>query len=189
MKALLILVIIAVLATLSAADGTDPEDLGVLSRKRPIHFPQPTNAAPSDSLALRLFPLANQTNILSITTTNWLLTVHDLAGFPDGLAIIEAKVVAADGDLGYMRFYRVQVRRRPPAAPTAVPVLLRDEEETTAQSVPALTFIRQRALAREPAPAPPGAIRIVPTLRTNALMGPLPGGSNVVYRPEKRRSE
>lgn len=167
---------------------SDITDLGVLSWKTSLRFPAPEGFHPShDWMELRIFPLANQTNITTVVLTNELLTLHHLPTVLHGPAVIEAKCMSRDGEVGRMRFYKALVRRRPLAGPEAVPVPLHSDEESKATSLAELRFIRQRARdMASPVPAPAGALPIITVVPPPP---PLPSATNLSYNAFMKREQ
>lgn len=129
------------------------------------------------------------TNLMSFHKEDPLVTVHDLNGIPNGPAVLVVTSICEDGDESQPAVFDVVVRRTRPEAPTARPVAV-SPEESSAKTLWKIQHDRQREVARRfPAPAPPGAVRIVKEMETPPA---LPGGSNLVYRSERnelRRSQ
>lgn len=142
---------------LSCSDCEEVEDLGVITRKKPILLQACKERKDFAKFTIRVPAHGWQTNDVQLSLTNSILTEEDLKNVPQGLATLEVRSVCADGEESPIAVFKIDIQRNPPAKPKA------------------------KAFIAPPAPPMPG----VPMFNKRAR--PLPNGTNETYAAFQQR--
>lgn len=195
MKAIVLLLALAIIAAVSAADETEVEDLGVITAKVGIVLEKDTERADWSHFVLEFLPQTPPTNLVTLTLTNDFLTLAELVRLPSGRVIMGVKSVCNDGTESTLKLYKFDIRRAGPPTPKARTIqILRGEESpepnTLSNKLQRLRESRpiepppvpqtQPQRRGERGPIPPASEWPKPDVRPARAL-PLPGGRNETY--------
>lgn len=167
-----VLVVLLILAGISLADETDPDDLGVISPRRALLLEKPADRKDFARFILEFLPQQWPTNKVVITTTNTVVYLGELVAVPHGPAVLAVRSECTDGSVSDIKLFKVDIRRNAPSAPRVrtIGVLTNDDRQAVE---PVVHRWMHRA---RPTPPVPG--------QTNRVQGesqPLPGGRPETY--------
>lgn len=195
MLRIIIVIALAVIATISAADSTDSEeDLGVITETVGIYLNQDLKRKDFSHFIVEILPQEWPTNKVSFTKTNNVIKMEDLIAVPHGISILGVRSVCRDGSLSPVRLYKFDLRRDGPEAPKAnrVNVYRGINRTNLYRFQDTEELVRQRRIPKTnnmPAIPSINGVPIQSTSKTNQSFHlewapaewPLPGGTNETY--------
>lgn len=157
-------------------------DLGVISSHKAIVLESCRQR--SDFLEFRIDLIAQRwpSNSITIIQTNNMLTLEDLVALPPGPVIMGVKSVCRDGEQSPIRLFLLDIRRDPPAAPSArvVEILTPTTSQSTTNILQQIKETQTGADQAPPIPGKPEAS--IMTRQSLASSVPeLPGASSETY--------
>lgn len=125
-----ILIALLAMAVVSAADETEPEDLGVISPEVGILLHRDNSRPDWHAFYAEFYPQESyNTNMVALILTNEVVTVEDLAALPSGRTLLglqnmfgDHNTWRSDGFKGAAKIYIFELRRAEPPAPSATRV-------------------------------------------------------------------
>jgi hypothetical protein len=171
-----ILLVLALLATVSAADTTDVEDLGTITENVGIALEPATNRPDVQHFLIEILPQQWPTNKVVITTTNRVLMLEHLTAVPHGTNLMAVRTIASDNSESPIKLFRFDLRRDTPNVPSAHRIWI--ARHKTTNSLEHYFHSRRQALTNSlETPPIPGQ-----TNKPAALRGsPLPNGTPKTY--------
>lgn len=163
-------------------------DLGVFSENSVLNLEGCKRRKDFSRFQIEFLPqnARGMTNKVTITTTNDVLKLGDLATVPQGVAIMGVRSYCEDGAVSELALYRIDVQRAGPSKPR---VMLRRALKPVSEQQIEHVIERLEAPTEFPPmpPMPPIPGTNAAIVRTALL--PLPGGTNDSYARYQHRLE
>lgn len=171
-----LLLVLLFLAGVSAADETDPDDLGVITATVGVGLEPCKTRKDFDHFLIEFLPQLWPTNKVTLIVTNKLLVLDDLVAVPHGPALMGVRSVCADGTESPIKIYKLDIRRDAPTAPKAHRVFTATRIHASPTTEQLLNERRHQHALTNQLPPIPG------TNKPAALFpGPLPNGKPMTY--------
>lgn len=140
-----LLAVLLVLAGVSIADETEPEDLGTVDPDHGILLHKDTSRSDWVAFYCEFLPLDTyNTNAIPLTLTNDVVQVKDLAPLPSGRIVVSLQNVFNTGGAkdvyggltkGAVHVYRFELRRAEPPAPSATKITILPQRAYTNNTI------------------------------------------------------
>ena len=172
----IILVILCVLAGISAADETDPEDLGIIDAQIGIQLHQDTSSKEWRAFYAEFFPLETyKTNMIPMLFTNTIVKASDLEELPSGKIRLDLYSIYGDGSKSDPVHYRFALKKEKPPAPSASRIFILPQPEFLTNGTTTVDKFRlPRVTTNDLPPLPPTTLII-------SIPPPLPNATNKTY--------
>lgn len=171
-----LLLVLLLLVGVSAADETDPDDLGVITATVGVGLEPCKTRKDFDHFLIEFLPQQWPTNKVTLVTTNKLLVLDDLVAVPHGPTLMGVRSVCADGTESPIRVYKLDIRRDPPTTPRAYRVFTATKPHVSPTTEQLLNGRRLQHSLTNQLPPTPGASK-----PTSLFPGPLPKGKAMTY--------